>query len=231
VSLPAISVLPLSCERASDAEGDRYRVELRIDVTVNDGGTRRLMHEAVAVVLIYADEDGPDATVVQPDLGAMLRALSPWLVARLQAHIARASMLAVEADGRRRQRALAERVQEIVRAHAPTRAVAVLGVPEHIEPEHAGPIAVASDDEESTPTQIDFEARARARKVAKIVALVPDGATAAENAEIATWLAEQADQFRREYAKLAGVHPPSQTTWDAVVAAVRARRPRARSVS
>lgn len=69
-----------------------------------------------------------------------------------------------------------------------------------------------------------YEAAARARKVAAIMATVPHGKDAAEVAVIASWLESfRADDIAR-FAAAAGVKVPSETTWAEVVKTVRARK-------
>jgi hypothetical protein len=65
---------------------------------------------------------------------------------------------------------------------------------------------------------------ARAKKVALIVALVPRGATQAENDALATCLQNFDDEQRGRWADVAGcASKPSDITWHLAVKAVRGR--------
>jgi hypothetical protein len=73
-----------------------------------------------------------------------------------------------------------------------------------------------------------YEASARALKVDRLLAKVPCPKTLAEVELIARWLEAFAPADRARFAEAAGVRskpPPSDTTWAAVIAGARARRP------
>lgn len=67
------------------------------------------------------------------------------------------------------------------------------------------------------------EKAARALKVAKLLSVIPCGASARQIAQIADFLAALPQSDRNAFAELAGVNPPSETTWAEVVAGARAR--------
>ncbi|HEU5276794.1 MAG TPA: hypothetical protein VFU97_24270 [Xanthobacteraceae bacterium] len=70
-----------------------------------------------------------------------------------------------------------------------------------------------------------FETLNRARKVAKLLAAIPHGRTAAEVKTIAYWLAKRDQAWNDELAARVGVKSPSPETWAELVAAARARTP------
>lgn len=70
-----------------------------------------------------------------------------------------------------------------------------------------------------------FESLARSRKVARLLAAVPHGRTAAEVATIADWLETRDQRWNDELAARVGVKSPSPETWAELVAAARARSP------
>jgi hypothetical protein len=61
--------------------------------------------------------------------------------------------------------------------------------------------------------------------VLAIVASLPSGDTAADNARSADWLAGLVQDERNALAHAAGVNPPSEATWAEVVLVQRRRRP------
>ncbi len=69
----------------------------------------------------------------------------------------------------------------------------------------------------------DREHLARALKVCRIVALVPAGATRAENEALATVLASWEQEARDRFALVAGARSPSPESWSMVVEVVRGR--------
>lgn len=73
----------------------------------------------------------------------------------------------------------------------------------------------------------DFETRARAKKAAKIAAVVPAGYTTSRRriAKVAAKLATFTQEQRDRWARVAGVASPSDATWLAVVATVLAMPP------
>jgi hypothetical protein len=70
-----------------------------------------------------------------------------------------------------------------------------------------------------------FEAAARARKVAKLLAVVPFPRDRVGIEASAAALSVASPRDRHWLAQLAGVSVPSDTTWTALVEAVRARHP------
>lgn len=70
-----------------------------------------------------------------------------------------------------------------------------------------------------------FEALARSRKVARLLAAVPHGRTAAEVKTIADWLEKRDQKWRNRLAASVDVKSPSPETWAELVAAARARTP------
>jgi hypothetical protein len=68
-----------------------------------------------------------------------------------------------------------------------------------------------------------YERAARARKVAKMLALVPPGATRREMNDLADALVRFDDDARARWASAAGCTPPSIATWADLVALSRAR--------
>lgn len=76
-----------------------------------------------------------------------------------------------------------------------------------------------------------FEQTARARKVARIMAVVPHGRNAQELATVAAWLARMTVAERTALAAYAGALPPSDETWRAVVASAFARKRSHKSVT
>lgn len=69
-----------------------------------------------------------------------------------------------------------------------------------------------------------YEHQKRAEKVAKILALVPAGATPAENATLATALEAYGQSDRDAFAHAAGTRKPSEETWRLVCKGVRERK-------
>lgn len=68
-----------------------------------------------------------------------------------------------------------------------------------------------------------FAFRARASKVAALLAAVPVGRDATETQIIADWLAAMSVAEREAFAKHAGQRAPSDITWRLVIEAARAR--------
>lgn len=77
------------------------------------------------------------------------------------------------------------------------------------------------------PTRVNWhEERARALKVAKLAAMLPPGQTAQEIARTADFFAKLSQADRARFAAAAGVKPPSDVTWSALVELLRSRRTR-----
>jgi hypothetical protein len=77
---------------------------------------------------------------------------------------------------------------------------------------------------ERSDRQNPHEEAARARKVISLLGVVPAGRTQAENDLVAQFMKSLSPSQRQVYEILAGLkHAASQTTWDMVIAAVRAR--------
>jgi hypothetical protein len=69
-----------------------------------------------------------------------------------------------------------------------------------------------------------FEEAARARKVISLLGVIPTGRSQVENDLVAQFLDSLSPPQRQVYEILAGLkHTASQTTWDMVIGAVRAR--------